>query len=80
MNRLCKEFGHYVQTEDNKFYAINKVYIFKEGEIKIVTDYFLDDLGKNEFEFLGETKKKNKRNLVQDNKGILIVKIQKYIL
>lgn len=63
MNRLYREFGHYVQTEDNKFYAINKVYIFKDGKIKIVTDFFLDDLGKNEFEFLGETKKKNKIDL-----------------
>ena len=63
MNRLYKEFGSYLQTEDNKFYAINKVYIFKEGKIKVVTDYFLDDSGKNEFQFLGETKKKNKVDL-----------------
>lgn len=75
MNRFYRDFGYYIQTEDNKFYAINKVYIFKEGEIKIVTDYFLDDLGKNEFEFLGAVKKKNKIDLTE--KTNFVIKSQK---
>ena len=75
MNKLYRDFGHYVQTEDNKFYAINKVYIFKEGEIKIVSDYFLDDLEINKFEFLGETKKKNKIDL--NVKHNFVIKSQK---
>ena len=29
MNRFYRDFGYYIQTEDNKFYAINKFYIFK---------------------------------------------------
>lgn len=76
MNRFYRDFGYYIQTEDNKFYAINKVYIFKDGEIKIVTDYFLDDLGKNEFEFLGAVKKKNKIDLTEKTNFVIKSKNQ----
>lgn len=62
MNRLYKDFGYYLNT-DNKVYAINNVYIFKDNEIKVVSNYFLDNFNKYEFIFEGEVKKKNKINL-----------------
>ena len=41
--KLYKDFGVYLNVDNNKFYAINNVYIFKDNEIKIISNYFLDN-------------------------------------
>lgn len=79
MNKLYKDFGIYLNVDNNKVYAINNVYIFKDNEIKVVANYFLNNLyGKfkdYEFNFNGETKKKNKIDLTE--KCNFVVKSQK---
>ena len=37
MNKLYKDFGIYLNVDNNKFYAINNVYIFKDNEINYST-------------------------------------------
>jgi hypothetical protein len=73
MNKLYKDFGYYLDT-DNKVYAINKVYIFMNNEVKVVANYFLDNFNKYEFTFDGEVKKKNKIDL--NEKCNFVVKSQ----
>ena len=75
MNKLYKDFGIYLNVDDNKVYAINNVYIFKDNEIKVVSNYFLDNFNKYEFNFNGEVKKKNKIDLTE--KCNFVVKSQK---
>ena len=75
MNKLYKDFGYYLSVDNNKFYAINNVYIFKDNEIKVVSNYFLDNFKGYEFNFSGEVKKKNKINLTE--KCNFVVKSQK---
>lgn len=73
MNKLYKDFGYYLDT-DNKVYAINKVYIFMNNEIKVIANYFLDNFNNYEFNFEGEVKKKNKIDL--NEKCNFVVKSQ----
>ena len=75
MNKLYKDFGVYLNVDNNKFYAINNVYIFKDNEIKVVSNYFLDNFKDNEINFNGEVKKKNKIDL--NEKCNFVVKSQK---
>ena len=75
MNKLYKDFGVYLNVDYKKAYAINKVYIFKDNEIKVVANYFLDNFKGYEFNFNGETKKKNKIDL--NEKCNFVVKSQK---
>ena len=75
MNKLYKDFGVYLNVDNNKFYAINNVYIFKDNEIKVVSNYFLDNFKGHEFNFNGEVKKKNKIDL--NEKCNFVVKSQK---
>lgn len=75
MNKLYKDFGVYLNVDNNKVYAINKVYIFMNNEIKVVANYFLDNFKNYEFNFNGETKKKNKIDL--NEKCNFVVKSQK---
>lgn len=63
MNKLYKDFGVYLSLDNNKVYAINNVYIFKDNEIKVIDNYFLDNFKGYEFNFNGEVKKKNKIDL-----------------
>lgn len=65
MNKLYKDFGVYLNVDNNKFYTINNVYIFKDNEIKVVSNYFLDNFKDYEFNFNGEVKKKNKIDLTE---------------
>ena len=65
MNKLYKDFGVYLNIDNNKVYAINNVYIFKDNEIKVISNYFLDNFKDYEFNFNGETKKKNKIDLTE---------------
>ena len=76
MNKLYKDFGVYLNVNNEKVYAINNVYIFKDNEIKVVANYFLDNFKDYEFNFNGETKKKNKIDLTE--KCNFVVKSQKY--
>ncbi len=75
MNKLYKDFGVYLNVDYKKVYAINNVYIFKDNEIKVVANYFLDNFKGYEFNFNGETKKKNKIDLTE--KCNFVVKSQK---
>lgn len=75
MNKLYKDFGLYLNIDNNKVYAINNVYIFKDNEIKVIDNYFLDNFKGYEFNFNGETKKKNKIDL--NEKCNFVVKSQK---
>ena len=63
MNKLYKDFGVYLNVDNNKIYAINNVYIFKDNEIKVISNYFIDNFKHYEFNFDGEVKKKNKIDL-----------------
>ena len=65
MNKLYKDFGVYLNVDNNKFYTINNVYIFKDNEIKVISNYFLDNFKGYEFNFNGEVKKKNKIDLTE---------------
>ena len=67
-NILKKEWGTILQTHDFKGYKIKKVYIFKDGVIKVIANYFIDNfnLQNYTFEFKGETKKKIKIDLTSD--------------
>lgn len=62
-NLLYKEFGTYLKTNDTKFYKIKNVYIFKDGVIKVISNYFIDNFKDYQGEFFGEVKKKNKIDL-----------------
>lgn len=62
-NLLYKEFGTYLKTSDTKFYKIKNVYIFKDGVVKIISNYFIDNFKDYQGEFFGEVKKKNKIDL-----------------
>ena len=75
MNKLYKDFGVYLNIDNNKVYAINNVYIFKDNEIKVIANYFLDNFKGYEFNFNGEVKKKNKIDLTE--KCNFVVKSQK---
>lgn len=75
MNKLYKDFGVYLNIDNNKFYAINDVYIFKDNEIKVVSNYFLENFKGYEFNFNGEVKKKNKIDL--NEKCNFVVKSKK---
>ena len=75
MNKLYKDFGVYLNVDNNKVYAINNVYIFKDNEIKVIDNYFLDNFKGYEFNFNGEVKKKNKIDLTE--KCNFVVKSQK---
>lgn len=75
MNKLYKDFGIYLNVDNNKFYAINNVYIFKDNEIKVVSNYFLENFKGYEFNFSGDVKKKNKIDL--NEKCNFVVKSQK---
>lgn len=75
MNKLYRDFGVYLNVDNNKVYAINNVYIFKDNEIKVVANYFLDNFKGYEFNFNGEVKKKNKIDL--NEKCNFVVKSQK---
>lgn len=75
MNKLYKDFGIYLNVDNNKFYAINNIYIFKDNEIKVIDNYFLDNFKGYEFNFNGEVKKKNKIDL--NEKCNFVVKSQK---
>lgn len=68
INVLKKEWGTVLKTHDFKGYKIKKVYIFKDGVIKVIANYFMDNfnLPNNTFEFKGETKKKRKIDLTSD--------------
>lgn len=63
MNKLYKDFGVYLSVDNNKVYAINNVYIFKDNKIKVISNYFLDNFKDYKFNFNGEVKKKNKIDL-----------------
>lgn len=75
MNKLYKDFGIYLNIDNSKCYAIKNVYIFKDNEIKIIDNYFIDNFKNYEFNFKGETKKKNKIDLTE--KCNFVVKSQK---
>ena len=74
MNKLYKDFGIYLNVDNNKVYTINNVYIFKDNEIKVISNYFLDNFKDYEFNFNGEVKKKNKIDL--NEKCNFVVKSQ----
>lgn len=75
MNKLYIDFGVYLNVDNNKFYAINNVYIFKDNEIKVISNNFLKEVKGYEFNFSGEVKKKNKIDL--NEKCNFVVKSQK---
>ena len=74
MNKLFRNFGTYLSVDYEKMYAINNVYIFKNNEIKVISNYFLDNFKGHEFNFNGEVKKKNKIDL--NEKCNFVVKSQ----
>lgn len=74
MNKLYKDFGTYLNVDNNKAHAINNVYIFKDNEIKVISNYFLDNFKGYQFNFNGEVKKKNKIDL--NEKCNFVVKSQ----
>lgn len=76
MNKLYKDFGIYLNVDNKKCYAINNVYIFKDNEIKVVANYFLDNFKDYEFNFNGETKKKNKIDLTEKCNFVVKSQIQ----
>lgn len=63
MNKLFRNFGTYLSVDYEKIYTIDNVYIFKDNEIKVISNYFLDNFKGYEFNFNGEVKKKNKIDL-----------------
>ena len=75
MNKLYKDFGVYLNVDNNKFYVINNIYIFKDNEIKVIDNNFLDNFKGYKFNFDGEVKKKNKIDLTE--KCNFVVKSQK---
>lgn len=65
-NVLFKDFGTFLNTEKGEQYEVNKVVIFKEGQEKIIANYFLDNFKNYQFEVNGEIKRKLKKDLTLD--------------
>ena len=51
MNKLFRNFGTYLSVDYEKIYEIDNVYIFKDNEIKVISNYFLDNFKGYEFNF-----------------------------
>ena len=67
-NIIFKDFGTFINTNRGEQYELNKVIIFKDNQIKIIANYFLDNFTNNyQFEFLGDTQRKLKIDLSSNN-------------
>lgn len=62
-NLLFKDFGTFTNTNNMEQYEIKKVIIFKEGQEKIIANYFLDNFTDYQFTYYGDTKRKIKKDL-----------------
>lgn len=62
-NILFKDFGVFLNTDKMEQYEVNKVIIFKDGEEKIIANYFLDNFKDYQAEINGEIKRKIKKEL-----------------
>lgn len=64
-NLLFKSFGTFLNTQNMEQYKINNVIIFKENQKKIISNYFLDNMRKQDYQFEinGDIKRKLKIDL-----------------
>ena len=75
-NLIFKNFGIFVNTKNGEQYEIKNVVIFKNNEIKIIANYFLDNFKEYQCEFNGETKRKLKEDLTADYNFVVKSKTQ----
>lgn len=62
-NLLFKDFGTFLNTEKGEQYEINKVIIFKDNQVKMIANYFLDNFSNYQFEINGDVNRKLKIDL-----------------
>lgn len=62
-NIIYKDFGIFLKTENGEIYELKNVIIFKDNEVKIIANYFLDNFIDKMFEVNGEIKRKIKVDL-----------------
>lgn len=66
-NIIFKDFGTFINTNKGEQYELNKVIIFKDNQVKVIANYFLDNFSNYQFEFLGDTQRKLKIDLTSKN-------------
>lgn len=62
-NILFKDFGTFLNTTSGEQYEIKQVYVFKDKQIKMIANYFLDNFKNYQFIINGEIKRKLKIDL-----------------
>ena len=70
-NLLFKDFGTFLNTEKGGQYEINKVIIFKDNQIKMIANYFLDNFSDSQFEIKGEINRKLKIDLTSNQNFVV---------
>ena len=63
-NILFKDFGTFLNTTNGEQYEIKQVYVFKDKQIKMISNYFLDNFKNYQFIINGEIKRKLKIDLL----------------
>ena len=59
-NILFKDFGTFLNTTNGEQYEIKQIYVFKDKQIKMISNYFLDNFKNYQFIINGEIKRKLK--------------------
>lgn len=70
-NLIFKDFGTFTNTNNHEQYEINKVIIFKDGEEKMIANYFLDNFSDYRFTYYGNTKRKLKKDLTSKENFVI---------
>lgn len=63
-NILFKDFGTFLNTKNGEQYEIKQVYVFKDKQVKMIANYFLDNFKNYQFIINGEIKRKLKIDLL----------------
>ena len=63
-NILFKDFGTFLNTTNGEQYEIKQVYVFKDKQVKMISNYFLDNFKNYQFIINGEIKRKLKIDLL----------------
>ena len=62
-NILFKDFGTFLNTTSGEQYEIKQVYVFKDNQVKMIANYFLDNFKDYKFKINGDIKRKLKIDL-----------------
>ena len=65
-NILFKDFGTFLNTTNGEQYEIKQVYVFKDKQVKMIANYFLDNFKNYRFIINGEIKRKLKIDLLSN--------------